>query len=131
MIQWAPGLTLESVEQMIIVQAIKFYGGNKTKTADSLGIAIRTLDNKLEKYDADRRDAASAAERERKNREEWLHKHRASAQKIDGLSSPDSGTRVEPVIEVTAKPKVSMPQRAQVQEVLPRQVAQGNKPKGR
>lgn len=48
---WSPGRTLEDVEKDIILHAFKFYGYNKTRTAESLGIAIRTLDNKLAKYE--------------------------------------------------------------------------------
>lgn len=49
-IYWQPGVTLDKVEEMVIKKAMQFYGGNKTKTAASLEIAIRTLDNKLAKY---------------------------------------------------------------------------------
>lgn len=56
MITWQPGKTLEEVEKEIILVALRFYGGNKTKTAQALGIAIRTLDNKLKAYT----DAAKA-----------------------------------------------------------------------
>lgn len=131
MIQWAPGLTIESVEQMVITQAFKFYGGNKTVTANSLGIAIRTLDNKLEKYDADRRDAELADQRNRQNRDDWLQKQRHNSARVQGLSSPDAGVRLEPVTQVASESKVSLLERAQVQEVLPKHVAQGGKAKGR
>jgi hypothetical protein len=47
---WQPGVTLEDIERETIKQALAFYRGNKTKTAASLDIAIRTLDYKLEKY---------------------------------------------------------------------------------
>ena len=50
MINWQPGITLEEIEKQVILKALEFYQGNKTKTALSLGIAVRTLDNKLEKY---------------------------------------------------------------------------------
>jgi DNA-binding NtrC family response regulator len=48
---WTPGLTLENVEKLVIEQALVFYEHNKQRTADALGIAIRTLDNKLAKYE--------------------------------------------------------------------------------
>lgn len=47
---WQPGQTLDDVEKEVILKAFSFYQGNKTQTAKSLGIAIRTLDNKLERY---------------------------------------------------------------------------------
>ena len=50
MINWQPGMTLEVLEEQAIKSAFQFYRGNKTATASSLGIAIRTLDSKLEIY---------------------------------------------------------------------------------
>lgn len=47
---WSPGRTLEDVEKEVIFQALSFYHGNRTQTARSLGIALRTLQNKLEIY---------------------------------------------------------------------------------
>lgn len=47
---WQPGKTLESIEKEVILKALRFYQGNKTHTSRSLGIAIRTIDNKLEHY---------------------------------------------------------------------------------
>ncbi len=47
---WQPGMTIADMEKRIILAALRYHGGNKTKTADSLAIAIRTLDYKLEKY---------------------------------------------------------------------------------
>lgn len=57
---WCPGVTLEDMEKMVIKKAFQFYGGNKTLTAKSLGIAIRTLDKKLEEYAADHADVPFA-----------------------------------------------------------------------
>jgi len=48
-INWQPGVTLEDIELQVIDKAYRFFEGNKTKTANALGIAIRTLDNKLSK----------------------------------------------------------------------------------
>lgn len=41
---------LEQYEKKVIAQTIKKYGGNKTKAAGELGISIRNLYYKLEKY---------------------------------------------------------------------------------
>lgn len=49
---WQPGMSLEDVERDAILKAFEFFRGNKTQTANSLGIAIRTLDSKLDKYGA-------------------------------------------------------------------------------
>lgn len=44
------GLPLEEVEKGHILRALAFHNGNKTKTASSLGITIKTLYNKLHRY---------------------------------------------------------------------------------
>lgn len=51
---WQPGRTLEEIEKEVIKDAIRYFQGNKPKCAGSLGIAIRTLDNKLAKYEIER-----------------------------------------------------------------------------
>lgn len=38
------------MEKEVILHAFRFYRQNQTHTADGLGIAIRTLDSKLERY---------------------------------------------------------------------------------
>lgn len=53
-------MKLEAVEQQIIEYTLRYFSGNKTKTAQSLGISIRTIDNKLEKY-ADERNQNTIA----------------------------------------------------------------------
>jgi DNA-binding NtrC family response regulator len=50
-IYWQPGVTLDAIEKQVILKAFQFFGHNKTHTAHALGIAIRTLDNKLAKYE--------------------------------------------------------------------------------
>ncbi len=47
---WQPGNTLEDVEKDAILKAFQYHNGNKTHTAKSLGISIRTLDAKIERY---------------------------------------------------------------------------------
>jgi transcriptional regulator with PAS, ATPase and Fis domain len=47
---WVPGMTLKKMEELVIKEALIFYKNNKTKTAKKLGIAIRTVDHKIEKY---------------------------------------------------------------------------------
>lgn len=43
--------TLEDLEKRHILQTLKILGNNKTKTAKSLGISLRTLHNKLKAYE--------------------------------------------------------------------------------
>jgi two-component system response regulator HydG len=44
------GLTLESIERTAILQTLQQTGGNKAQAAQSLGIAVSTLYEKLKKY---------------------------------------------------------------------------------
>jgi DNA-binding NtrC family response regulator len=46
------GTTLEEVEQELISRTIEFAGGNKTHAAEILGVATKTLYNRLERYSA-------------------------------------------------------------------------------
>lgn len=50
---WQPGITLEEVERNTILTALRFYQGNRTKTSDALKMAVRTLQNKITKYEAE------------------------------------------------------------------------------
>jgi len=47
---WNPGDTLDDMERGVILTALKHHQGNRTHTARSLGISIRTLRNKLADY---------------------------------------------------------------------------------
>jgi two-component system response regulator FlrC len=47
---WKPGRTLDEIERNVILEALKYHDGNRTHTAKSLGISIRTLRNKLAEY---------------------------------------------------------------------------------
>ena len=50
---WSPGRTLDQIEKNVILDALKYHQGNRTHTAKSLGISIRTLRNKLADYRRD------------------------------------------------------------------------------
>lgn len=58
---WQPGQSLEDIEKEVIEKALKFYGHNKTKTAQALKISVRTIDNKLAKYQNDDSGKADSA----------------------------------------------------------------------
>lgn len=49
-LSWKPGRTLDELERNVILEALKHFSGNRTHTAKSLGISIRTLRNKLAEY---------------------------------------------------------------------------------
>lgn len=49
-VYWHPGITLADLEKQAILRALRFYNNNKTHTASSLGISVRTLQYKLNEY---------------------------------------------------------------------------------
>lgn len=49
-INYNEGMTLSELERYHICQTLKILSGNKTKTAKSLGITVKTLYNKLHSY---------------------------------------------------------------------------------
>lgn len=57
--EWQVGMTLDQIEKQVILKAYRFFEGNKTHTASALGIAIRTLDNKLKRYAEEEFDEAA------------------------------------------------------------------------
>jgi DNA-binding NtrC family response regulator len=46
------GTTVEDAEKELILRTLKQTGGNKTRAAEILGISLKTLHNKLHKYNA-------------------------------------------------------------------------------
>jgi DNA-binding NtrC family response regulator len=45
------GTSIEEVERLLITKTLELNQGNKPKTAESLGISLKTLYNKLERYE--------------------------------------------------------------------------------
>jgi DNA-binding NtrC family response regulator len=46
-----PGLTIEEAERRLVMETLAFANNNKTRTAEMLGISIKTLHNKLKEYE--------------------------------------------------------------------------------
>lgn len=44
---------LSELERAAIINALKFHNGNKTKAAESLGITIKTIYNRIHDYQID------------------------------------------------------------------------------
>ena len=44
------GASLKAVEEALIRDTLAWQGGNRTKTAEILGISLRTLQNRLKDY---------------------------------------------------------------------------------
>ena len=47
-----PGMTLDEAERILILRTLAALGNNKTRAAESLGISLKTLHNKLRRYSA-------------------------------------------------------------------------------
>jgi hypothetical protein len=133
-INWSPGVTLEHIEKQAILLAFRFYRGNKTATANSLGIAVRTLDNKLEKYEADGKAEKERQENESARRKEFLARQRGIQPSIDPekvVSGPVAGIHSQPIAETPSESEMPMPKRKEVQGVLPAKDAARSAGKGR
>ena len=106
-VNWVPGITLDEMEKNCILAAFRFYRGNKTHTANSLKISIRTLENKIEQYEADklRETEQRVKDREHERSEiERMRGHQITKQFAVGSSDqwtvpestgPDIGQRVK------------------------------------
>ena len=46
----APGMTVDEAEQKLIMVTLESAGGNKTRAAEMLGISLKTLHNKLNRF---------------------------------------------------------------------------------
>jgi hypothetical protein len=44
------GTSLEAMEQQMIVATLEYFDGHRAKTAEALGIGVRTLSGKLRSY---------------------------------------------------------------------------------
>ena len=50
LINYDPSMTLHELEKRYIIKALSHFEGNKTKSAQALGITVKTLYNKLHEY---------------------------------------------------------------------------------
>lgn len=140
-LNWQPGMSLEVVEKHVILQAFRFYRGNKTMTSNALGIAIRTLDSKLEKYAADDVVIRKADDERRKDAEAFGLRQRGIRPahprgSIDGVTvqnqdrtngfATDQGVRMESIANAPAQSSVPMQERKEVQGLPSKQIAKGD-----
>lgn len=119
-VQWSPGMSLAATEKLIIKNAFRFYGQNKTATSQSLGIAIRTLENKLQKYEKEDLLEEKRLHDGREKRAEALARSRGkTVTPPTNNEKTSAGLRLEPVVKNPSELKLPMPERQEVQEVLP------------
>lgn len=140
-IMWSPGVTLDTLEKQAILKAFEFYKKNKIATCNSLGIALRTLDNKLDRYEHEEKIEQERKANEAARNAEFLVRQRGNPPRNDGLPytpySPDRqhdtfpGIRMESVANSSQKPAMSMPERKEVQTVLPKNPSQSGRNKAR
>lgn len=150
-ITWSPGMTLGVIEKLIILEAFRFFRFNKTATASSLGIAIRTLDNKLSQYEMEDKVEQERQDQQERKRQELLQRARGNPPNNVGIpynaytipeisnswkkqtfthdSSP--GSRVESIANSSEKQVVSLHEREEIQALPSEQVATSNKKRGR
>jgi len=50
---WAPGKTLEQVKKEAVIACLEHFKGNRTHTATSLGVSLRSIRNWINDYLAD------------------------------------------------------------------------------
>jgi len=108
--KWFPGLTIERAEKMCIEQAMEFYHGNKTLVSKSIGIAIRTLDSKLEQYAKENKEMDAKDEERKRKEDEFSLRSR-------GLLQTQSRPQVEPPNEIGKKQTVPLYVGKEVQKV--------------
>lgn len=133
MIMWSPGTSLEEVEKQVILKAFRHFRGNKTATANALGIAIRTLDNKLEKYQKDGEDHERRIHEERTKREEFLIRQRGIGRDANGapIMETQERVRVQPTAPISPQQSMSLSEREKIQSMSSPQVAAGYSRKSR
>ena len=127
-------MSLDEMEKLVIIKAYRFYRGNKTVTSNALGIAIRTLDNKLERYEA---DANKLREKQALEREAELRSldrlrgiipgsegsYDANKARAELLNGTPPGVQLESSTSVSKEQSVSVQERKKVQKVLPKHSA--------
>lgn len=85
-VMWFVGMKLDELEKQVIKKAYVHYK-TKIATAEALGISVRTLDNKLDRYEEeDKRHEAFLEEQDRKRAEILL---RSRGQHPDQQRSPE------------------------------------------
>jgi len=48
--EWKPGLSLEEMERQLLAMTLESTGGNRSRTAELLGVSLRTVRNKIREY---------------------------------------------------------------------------------
>lgn len=130
-ITWSPGVTLDDIEEQVIQKALTHFRGNKAQVAAALGISVRTVDNKLDKYELARAEERAKEDERKRVRAEQLARARGihpvhpAASYGSAFEASEQGIRLEPVTYATPQHQVPLSLRSEVQEMLPGQAAEG------
>lgn len=150
-IAWSPGITLDAIEKMVILKAYYHFRNNKTTTAKSLGISIRTLDTRLEQYEMELIAEEERQHHEQRKRTEFLARQRGNPPNNIGVPftpgssahlrnhesyerhfpGPETRVRMESIANASEKSPLSLPERSEIQTMLPKNTSPGSKIKGR
>jgi hypothetical protein len=142
---WQPGMSLEDVEKAVIQQAFAHFKKNKTQTALSLGIAIRTLDTKLASYETPAPNKDTRSQLLKRVKAAMIH-FRQDINRVSQVmylsveqvkecvreitsQETSRGLGVEPALKVSEEQPLPVRKPTEVQEVLPGKVSTGS-PKG-
>lgn len=125
-VQWSPGMSLATTEKLIIKNAYRFYAQNKTATSRSLGIAIRTLENKLDKYAKEDLIEEKRQQDDKQKRHDELARFRGQQKASANGNDAKGGVYMEPTTEDSPQPVLPVSERKEVQSVLPTAIANGS-----
>lgn len=122
-IAWSPGVTLDQIEKEVILRAFAHFHKNKSATAKALGITVKTLDNKFERYEEETKIQEAADEQRKADRQSALNRSRGipGVPQFDTAASPQAVTwnGMESTSHPAKEQSMPMPQRKEVQGVLP------------
>jgi len=141
-ILWTPGISLDAMEKLIILEAYRIYHKNKTATANSLGIAIRTLDQRLERYELEEERERQRLENVRNTRTEQLSRARGNPPNNIGMpynplfegaqrqalgNEAHTGVRLESIANSSSKHELPMQKREEIQTLPSKSSPPGHK----
>lgn len=92
MVNWTPGISLEAMEKMIILQAYAHYQKNKEQTCKSLGISVRNLEYKLKAYEETEEIFRLAQIKTKEENEKLIHRMRFG----DRVPAPSNALPIPP-----------------------------------
>lgn len=115
---WTPGMKLDYVEERVIKLALQYFRNNKTATANSLGIAARTLDYKLEKYLEEDKKRERLRREQQLKRDEFLKKQRGNYQAVNEVAGVSYATFEKSPLSKPAREQIAEEQKILEEEII-------------